>query len=208
MMRRHPAVFLISSVLLLSVACSSPEQTAEKKEEATPLPPRTGREAFQSMFVSARGWQRDVLALQLKSVNLTNVKAGPGQAGAWQAIFVSPGARQARTYTWSAVEEEGNLHKGVFAGPPESWSGPNGSSTPFDALALKIDSDAAYKTAAEKSEDYIRKHPDTRVTYLLEQTNRFPDPAWRVIWGESVSTSDYSVFVDATLGTFLERVKG
>jgi hypothetical protein len=41
------------------------------------------------------------------------------------------------------------------------------------------------------------------ISYLLEQTNRFPNPAWRVIWGESASASDYSVFVDATLNQYL-----
>ena len=28
---------------------------------------------------------------------------------------------------------------------------------------------------------------------------------WRVIWGDSVSSSDYSVYVDATTGTYLEK---
>jgi hypothetical protein len=160
------------------------------------------------MYVSARGWARDAEALQLKSVNLPNVPAEPGKAGAWQAVFVSPSAGKARTYTWSAIESEGNLHKGVFAGLIESWSGPSGDSRPFDAVALKVDTDDALKTAIAKSEDYVKKHPNAPVTFLLEQTNRFPDLAWRIIWGESVSTSDYSVFVDASTGQYLEKIKG
>jgi hypothetical protein len=40
----------------------------------------------------------------------------------------------------------------------------------------------------------------------MEQTKRFPDVTWRVIWGESVGTSDYSVYVDATTGQYLERM--
>jgi hypothetical protein len=98
----------------------------EKKEEAKPLEPRTGREAFQSMYVAARGWQHDATPMQLKSIPLTAVKADSGKSGAWQAIFVSPAAGRARTFTWCAIEMEGNLHKGVFAGPDESWSGPSG----------------------------------------------------------------------------------
>ena len=43
--------------------------------------------------------------------------------------------------------------------------------------------------------------------YLLEQTSRFPDLAWRIVWGESVSASKYSVFVDASTGEFLEKVR-
>ncbi len=34
---------------------------------------------------------------------------------------------------------------------------------------------------------------------------RLPDLTWRVIWGESAAASDYSVYVDATLGTYLEK---
>ena len=45
------------------------------------------------------------------------------------------------------------------------------------------------------------------VTFLLEFTKRFPNPAWRVIWGESVGTSDFSIFVDATTGEYLETMR-
>ncbi len=44
------------------------------------------------------------------------------------------------------------------------------------------------------------------VNFILEWTPRFPNLAWRVLWGESVSTSPYSVFVDATNGQFLEKM--
>jgi hypothetical protein len=72
--------------------------------------------------------------------------------------------------------------------------------------ALKIDTDEAYNTAAEKSQDYIKKNPGKAISYLLEANKRFPDPTWRVIWGESVSSSDYSVFIDATTGMLLEKM--
>lgn len=207
-MKRPIGAIIVVSLLAAMAACSNSEQVAEKKEEAKPLEPRSGREAFQSMYVSARGWQHDATPLQLKSIPLSGVAAEPGKSGVWQAIFVSPAAGRARTYTWCAIELEGNLHKGVFAGPDESWSGPSGDSQPFPAIALKVDSDEALKTAIARSEDYVKKHPNTPVIFLLEQTRRFPDLAWRVLWGESISTSDYSVFVDATTGDVLAREKG
>ena len=43
-------------------------------------------------------------------------------------------------------------------------------------------------------------------SFLGKFTPRFPDTTWRVVWGESVGTSDYSVFVDASTGQFLERM--
>jgi len=205
-MKRYALTLAALSLLAALTACSNSEQQAEKKEEATPLEPRTGREAFQSMFVSARSWQHDAQPLQLKSINLPSVKADPGKSGAWQAIFVSPAAGRARTYTWCAIEAEGNLHKGVFAGPDESWSGSGG--TPFSPVALKHDTDEALKTAEAKSEDYVKKHPNAPVIFLLEQNPRFPDLTWRILWGDSIATSDYSVFVDATTGDLLQKEKG
>jgi len=86
----------------------------------------------------------------------------------------------------------------------ESYSG-RGPSVPFLIAAIRVDSDKAYEIAAEKSRDYIKKHPGMPISYLLEQTNRFPELTWRVIWGASASSSDYSIFVDATMGTFIEK---
>src|SRR5438876_151399 len=34
-----------------------------------------------------------------------------------------------------------------------------------------------------------------------------PDLTWRVIWGDSVGTSNFSVFVDATTGEYLETMR-
>jgi hypothetical protein len=206
-MKRSLSVIVAVSLLAAMAACSTSEDVAEKKEEAKPLEPRTGREAFQSMYVSARGWQHDATPVQLKSIPLTAMKADPGKSGAWQAIFVSPAAGRARTYTWCAIEMEGNLHKGVFAGPDESWSGPSDSSQPFTAIALKVDTDDALKTALAKS-DYAKQHADAPVIFLLEQNRRYPDLSWRILWGDSIATSDYSVFVDATTGDLLAKEKG
>ena len=76
--------------------------------------------------------------------------------------------------------------------------------------ALKVDSDAAYETAVKKGKkaaEYMKLNPDKGVVFLLEQTTKFPDLTWRVIWGESVGTSNYSVFVDATTGEYLETMR-
>ena len=105
------------------------------------------------------------------------------------------------------MEAEGNLHEGVFAGLEEDYGGPRGPAFPFEIAAIKFDSDQAYDAAAEKSQAYIKKHPDKPMAYLLEKTNRFPDPTWRVIWGESVGTSNFSVLVDASTGEYLETLR-
>ena len=157
------------------------------------------------MYPQARGWAPDAQPLQITSLNLAQVKADQGKAGVWQVIFVSPSLGKAKTYTWSAVESEGNLHQGVFGGPQEDYT-PRGDSSPFQIAAIKVDSDDAYKTAVENSADYIKKNPDKPVLFLMELGKRFPDVTWRVVWGNSVGTSDYSVFVDGSTGKFLERM--
>src|SRR5579883_107918 len=197
--RLGPALF----ACLLLGACSEPNKT-EKAKEAKPPEALTGRQAFQRMYPQARVWAADAQPMLLRSISLAQVPAPPGKSGAWELTFVSASKARSRVYTYSAVEAEGNLHEGVFAGPDDAWSGPSMDHQPFLIAAIKIDSDEAYNIAAEKSKDYMKKHPDMPISFVLEQTNRFPDLTWRVIWGESASTSDYSVFVDATMGKFLQ----
>ncbi len=204
MSRSNWAYWPLISALLLGGCSESPKTEAAKPPEK-PAVPLTGRQAFQRMYPQARGWATDAQPLQLRSINLAQVKSGKGTAGAWEAVFVSPSKAQSRSYTYSSVEAQGNLHEGVFAGQLESYSGPRGAAVPFSTMAIKVDSDQAFDTAAAKSQDYIKKHPDMPISFVLEQTNRFPDLTWRVIWGESAAASDYSVYVDATLGTYLEK---
>lgn len=195
------------ALLLLALlgACSESKQTEKASQPAQPPEVLTGRQAFQRIFPQARGWTADAQPIRLRSIQLSQVQAEPGKAGAWEVTFVSPSKSSSRTYTFSSVEAEGNLHQGVFAGPVEAYSGSRGSGSPFFVAAMRTDSDQAYQTAAQKSQDYIRKHPGMPMSFLLEQTNRFPQLTWRVIWGVSPSTSDYSVFVDATTGKFIEQ---
>jgi|HubBroStandDraft_6_1064221.scaffolds.fasta_scaffold362212_2 hypothetical protein len=198
------ARLLLPLVFLLSACSEAPKPAETTKAPEKPPEPLTGRQAFQMMYPQARGWAPDAQPMELRSINLSQVKPEKGKAGGWQAIFVSASLGKSRTYTYSAVEAEGNLHQGVFAGIAEDYAPGRGTTAPFLPAALKIDSDEAYDTAAAKSKDYTKKNPDKVITYLLEQNKRFPDPSWRVIWGESVSSSDYSVFVDATTGMLLE----
>ena len=193
------------TLFLFLSACSDAPKAAEQKEPAKPLEALTGRQAFQQMYPQARGWAPDAQPLQIKSLNLAEVKADKGKAGVWQVVFVSAARAKAKTYTWSAVEAEGNLHQGVFGGIEDSYT-PRGDSTPFEIAAIKVDSDEAYATAVKESAEYIKKNPDKPVIYLMELGKRFPDVTWRVIWGDSVGTSDYSVYVDGTTGKYLEKM--
>ncbi len=162
--------------LLLLVGCSSDTPApAEKKAEEKPAEPVTGRQALQQMYIAARAWAPDIQPIKLNSILLPELKAEPGKAAAWQTIFVSASLSKARSYTYSAVESEGNLHKGVFAGLDQSWSGPSLTSKPFLMASVKVDSDDAYKTAMKKGAEYDTKNPGKPINFLLEaNTSSFP----------------------------------
>jgi hypothetical protein len=188
--------------LLLSSCSQQPSVPPEKKVEAKPEPV-TGQSALFKMYQVARAWAPDCQVLKLSSMRIADVPDQPGKAGVWEGTFVSSSHSEARTYNWSAVESvESNLHKGVFQTNSQPYSA-RGSSKPFLIAAVKSDTDAALETAKAKALDYEKKNPGKPILFLLEQTNKFPDPAWRVVWGESVGTSNFSVYVDAMTGGYL-----
>jgi hypothetical protein len=206
---RYRAALLWPLLTLFLLSCSDPVKEAAAKKAAEKPEPVTGRTAIYRMYSVARTWAMDAQPIELQSYNLQQVKSSGGKAGAWTAVWVSPAQGKARPYTYSVAEAEGNLHEGVFGGPEESFSGRRGQSLPFLLAALKIDSDEAYQTAMKQKPTiaFVEKNPNLPLTFLVEKTSRFPDPTWRVIWGESVGTSEYSVFADATTGRFLEDVR-
>ena len=195
-------------VLLLLIAlagCSDDPKTATETTKKTPekLAPITGREAFYKMFPQARTWATDAQGLECKSVQISTVKADKGKAAVWQCVFVSESRGRKKGFTWSAVEGDG-YHQNVFAGSEESYSASRQSS-PFQPIAIKIDSDAALDTVVKKSPPaQVKKAEESSaVNFVLEQTPRFPNLVWRVIWGESVATAGYAGTVDAVTGDFL-----
>lgn len=208
-MRKLTFVPLGALILLLS-GCSETPQTAEKKKEPEKaLEPATGQSAIYKMYQVARSWAPDAQVLKMNSLMLSEVPDVPrGKAAAWQATFTSAARSQAKTYTYSIVESSGNLHKGVFAGQDEGFSGARGGNSPFLILAVKVDTDKALETAMkEGGADYDKKNPGKPITFVLEKIAKFPDPVWRVIWGESVATSNFSIYVDASTGEFKEKLR-
>ena len=191
---------------LLSVGCSEAPAPAAKKEPEKPAEPVSGQSALFKMYQKARTWSSDAQVLKLNSIQVPDVQSVPGKAGAWQGAFTSTSLGKMQTYTFSVVEQEGTLHKGVFGQGEQAWSGRSGVNTAFDIRSVSIDSDAAYKTADEKAQDYDKQHPGMPISFQLEKINQFTTPVWRVIWGESVGTSSFSIYVDASMGKFLEKM--
>ena len=196
---------LFPLLLLLSACSEAPKKAEQKKEPEKPAEPVTARTAFQQVFATARGWAPDAQILQMTSVRLGAVKEEPGKAPAWQVAIVSPSRSRVKMFTYSVVEGDGNLHKGVFGTPDEDYR-QRGQSKPFPVAALKVDTDKALEVAMTKAADYVKKNPDKPITYLLELTAMNPNPTWRVIWGESIGSSNFSIFVDASSGEYLKTM--
>ena len=187
----------------LLAACSTSPPAAENKAEPPPEP-LTGLSALFRMYqVGRASWASDAQVIKMSSVRLSGVPtAPPGLSDVWEATFYSPSHVRARSYTDSIVEQLPDLHKDVFAGPLEDFRGES-----FPIAAVKKDTESAYQTALVKAGKDAERIAGKPVLILLEKDNRFPDPVWRILWGESVSTAIVSVFIDATTGGYLETVR-
>ena len=53
----------------------------------------------------------------------------------------------------------------------------------------------------------MKKNPDMNILFVLELTSRHPNPNWRVVWGDSIGTSNYSILVDASTGQYSETMR-
>jgi hypothetical protein len=201
---RKLSLILGCALLTILTGCSEQPGTAEKKEPPKPAEPVTGVTALFKMYQVARSWAPDAQVLKMNSIHLLEVPSVPGEAGAWEALFASASMGRARTYTYSVIESPGNLHQGVFAGQQESL---DARAQSILMAAVKVDTDAAYKTALGKAGEYDKKNPHLTISMLLEKNKRYPNPAWRMIWGESAGTSGFSVFIDASTGEFLETLR-
>ena len=205
-MTRTHLLFLPACALLWILSGCSDQSTATKKEPEKPPEPVSGLSAVYKMYQVARTWAPDTQVLNMNSGHIEGIPESPGKAGAWEGTFTSASLSRSRAYTFSIVEQLPSLHKGVFAGPEASFSGSKGESKPFLIAAVKVDTDAAYQTALGKAADYQKKNPGKPITFLLEKIDRYPDVVWRVVWGESVGSSNFSIFVDASTGSYLETM--
>ena len=206
---RLPLAALALGFLMLAGCSSTPAPKAEegkkKAEAAKPAEPILAKKAFYNTYTVARMWAPDVQPFKVESMNLPEVKAEGGKFGAWRITYVSAAKKRMKVLTYSVVESEGNAHEGVYSPGETGWSGPTGQEIPFVIQAFKIDSDAALKTATEKS-DAIKKNPKLGVAGMhLEFIKRFPNPVWRIYFGDSVGGAAGQAFVDTTSGEFLKN---
>jgi hypothetical protein len=199
----------VAAAALAMAACSSsPEPAANTAAPAAttapkPVEPVTGKTGFYEIYKQARTWATDLQPLSLESGELAGYKNADGKAAVWTAIFVSPSLHQARHFTY-AIATAGTVSKGVTGDPPEAWSGGTKAAMPFENSDFTVDSDAAYKTVADKAADWTKDHPDKKWTMELGAAARFPAPVWLVVWGDQKS-GGYQQYVNATSGELITK---
>ncbi|MCU1263273.1 MAG: hypothetical protein JWO80_6158 [Bryobacterales bacterium] len=195
--------FVLAAVFGLS-NCSEPiktkpAETEAKKEPAGPPQPVTAKTAFWAIYKPARAWATDLQPVSVTSGEVPGIKNEAGKAGLWTIVFVSPTLHQARTYYYSVADGLPVVVKGIKLVRTAPWSGPTADVVPIQTSEFSIDSDAAYNTASAKAGNWIKKHPDKQVSFVLGNASRFPSPVWYVLWG--TTKSGFEVFVNATQGT-------
>ncbi len=194
------AVVLTSCSDTPATTNASTKPVVETKEPAKPAEPVAGKTAFWEMYKPARTWAVDVVPLTLASNEVKSMPSVDGKFPMWTAVFVSPSRREARTFFYSVVDHD-TVQKGVSSGAAQVWSGATTKSKPFAMADFSINSDDAYKIALEKAGPWVKKHPGKNPAFYLASSNRFPAPAWYVIWGDT--KAGYNAFVNATSGAFM-----
>jgi len=202
-------------LLLLSITgCSSKPnneqgsagsgKTAKAPKPAIPTDFVTGREGFQKLYATARGWAPDAQPVHLES---RPRKEDPknGTASVWSGNFASPSMRQIRSFLWSGASAPDAPEPGITPGSPDTYSEGNVSTRPFDLNFLKIDSDKAFAVATKKKEaaTLLKKSPTTPIKYVLYWDPSKARLVWKVIFGGSEYDAKLIIWVNASTGEFV-----
>ncbi len=190
------AATALSAILLMTSCSETPSTTANKVEEPkkeVPAEPIAGQSAFYQMYKPARTWATDLMPLTLAASDIEGIKSANGKFPMWTAVFVSPSLHQARTFFYSITDHGTDIHKGVSIGGSEPWSGATALSRPFQNVEFNVNSDAAYKAAADKAADWLKKNPEKKVsTMVLMSAARFATPVWYIMWGDKRTATIFS----------------
>lgn len=197
----------------LLAGCSlEPPKPAGPVAKPAPAKPadeyKTGRVAFQKLFVTARAWAADAQPFRLESQYTKGAALAEGKMGIWRAAFASAHRASAKSYLWSGVAAEDATERGISPGLEDTFNPSNPSTHPFDINFLKIDSDQAFKVAQEHGgKELMKKTPDQPVLFVLDWDSRRNQLAWHVVYGDSRADAKLTVAVNASTGDFLRVEK-
>jgi hypothetical protein len=197
------ATALTAAAILILTGCSDAPVATEAKTEAPKKPaipegPITALTAYYDTYKVARQIAPDVQAASITGNEVEGTKSGEGKYAQWTIVFVSASKQQATTFVYTTVEHNGLL-RGINNSGSMKWGGPTQEATPFANSDFSVDSDAAYKAAAEKGAAWLAKNADKPVsTFALGQSVRVPNPVWYIMWGDK--KSGFAAYVNAVTG--------
>ena len=179
--------------LLWLSACSSDTKTAPSDDKsaaapaaAAPAGPVSGKTAYWEMYTKARSdFAKDIMPISLDAKEIPGIANGDGRAAMWTAEFVSDTQKERRTFTYAVVAHPPDIYKGVTIGKPLPWNGSR-DIMPFSMGAVQVDSDAAFKAAADDppAAKFLKEHPEKNPSVSLKQLTRYQGvPTWIIFWG-------------------------
>jgi len=210
-MKANPKLTLAIAAFLLLLGCSS-QPPGESQPASKPTPPPTetltGREAFQKLYIQARGWAGDAVPVRLESTVIPNTDGHGGKAAVWRCTFASPARRSIKPYTWAGTGTLRDLERGVNPGVEDGWNPANASQMNFDPSYLKVDSDAAWNVAQQNGgEKLLKTAPQESTQYVLAWDPLGKDLRWHVIYGSKGDPTQLRVAVNAYDGKFIRVEK-
>jgi hypothetical protein len=192
----------VLGLLLLSSCGDEPKPVETKKEEkkkpAVPEGNITGLTAYYEVYAAARKLAPDIQTASIEGVDVDGVKSEEGKYSQWKIVLVSASQQQAWTFIYSTVEKA-PITRGINPQGNIKWAGARPDAMPYGNSDFSIDSDAAFKAAAEKAKDYLSKNPKPISTFALGNATSFPAPMWYIQWG-SKTGGGYAAFVNAQTG--------
>jgi hypothetical protein len=190
------------------ISCGIPSTSKEAEEPPAPPEAVSALRAITFAYGKARTKAQDIDILRISNLNLEKVPGGEGKAGAWQFQFVSRSNSSIYNVRYAVADELPSFREGAWDAGTQAYRPDGMRSKPFVMHALRCDSTEAYEIAVENAQSYLQKQtPESLppVHFLLELTDIYALPTWRVYWGNSLSTAEYSVYVDANQSKFVSK---
>lgn len=205
-MRSTLTAAIILAALVLASCSSKPAQQASapgEQKKAQPAEYKTGQQAFQTLYVSARSFAADIKPYRLQSLHTDGAPVEEGKAGLWTAQFASASRKGIKAYTWSGISAEGAPERGVSHGTEDDYNPANTSTQAFEVAFLKIDSSKAFDEAQKHGGDKLfKKDPRQPVFFILDWSPKTNELIWHVIYGNNRNDAKLAVAIDASSGLF------
>ena len=200
------AIFFLAALVLVSCSSKPAQQSsspAAEQKKAEPAEYKTGQQAFQNLYVSARSFAADIKPYRLQSLYTEGAPVQEGKAGIWTAQFASASRKGIKAYTWSGISGEGAPERGVTHGTEDDYNPANTSTKVFEVAFLKIDSSKAFDEAQKHGGDKLFKaNPKQPVFFILDWNPKDNELIWHVIYGTNRNDAKLAVAIDASSGLF------